>query len=560
MSSRDFSLGESADYNDTDTTGEALTTHNDTDNIGGEPQANSTDMEFRKSSRKRSRSEDDNAADCNRRKRVTRDHDFEEVRGGSEGRENEHETLRHSPADDEEADLGERPDYDTVMKDPDAAQPDLRADQFPAHVFDYRYEAIGATSRVSSRGTARAFRGTSKYHRGLMRSTHTLLLADTSRSSDRVMQGRGIARRGRAHFYASRTDPLAVFTPEEYSWCAPPDPSSLNKPLKEAVRRAQYEGLVTKALFDSHRLSFNVMGTDWPDMMLYWENMSRRRYAGNGTWQPCWNPYQSHFYYVSPTGEPQWHIPQVLSSRPGHLPPGWIVRYDRNAARVYYTCPDDIDHSVLPWTPAPLDRDPSGWEQMKVRGDYVAHEDNPLNLVAGEMVRVTQHEAYGYKVAMKLEGHGDMDWIMLPTKDLEHAAPAETSLRNAEVSVATVSPYTVCAPHILDHLYADMMNRDPLPPPFAPLGSASRPFNRQPWDAETFDQRLAPTAEAVASMRAHLITESEDGSTTDCSICMEEAVVGSYVAELPCHHWFHHACVWQWLTSKESCPYCRRAY
>lgn len=44
----------------------------------------------------------------------------------------------------------------------------------------------------------------------------------------------------------------------------------------------------------------------------------------------------------------------------------------------------------------------------------------------------------------------------------------------------------------------------------------------------------------------------------DCSICMEEVVVGEEVAFLPCTHWFHHPCIAAWLGEHDTCPHCRK--
>lgn len=41
-----------------------------------------------------------------------------------------------------------------------------------------------------------------------------------------------------------------------------------------------------------------------------------------------------------------------------------------------------------------------------------------------------------------------------------------------------------------------------------------------------------------------------------CSICL--APRAGLVAELPCGHSFHEACVMRWLTIKASCPMCRQ--
>ncbi|KAF2713095.1 hypothetical protein K504DRAFT_472560 [Pleomassaria siparia CBS 279.74] len=44
----------------------------------------------------------------------------------------------------------------------------------------------------------------------------------------------------------------------------------------------------------------------------------------------------------------------------------------------------------------------------------------------------------------------------------------------------------------------------------------------------------------------------------ECSICMDEVNIGEEVSELPCRHWFHHACVAAWLAEHDTCPHCRK--
>ncbi|KAI5359024.1 putative Zinc finger, RING-type [Septoria linicola] len=66
--------------------------------------------------------------------------------------------------------------------------------------------------------------------------------------------------------------------------------------------------------------------------------------------------------------------------------------------------------------------------------------------------------------------------------------------------------------------------------------------------------------EAIESLPRRKITEKDfgDGGKADCSICMDEAEVGSEVTELPCHHWFHHDCIKAWLIEHDTCPHCRQ--
>lgn len=69
------------------------------------------------------------------------------------------------------------------------------------------------------------------------------------------------------------------------------------------------------------------------------------------------------------------------------------------------------------------------------------------------------------------------------------------------------------------------------------------------------------TEAAIASLPTRKITEedqAEDTKKAECSICMDEAGLGSLVTELPCHHWFHGECIKAWLTEHDTCPHCRR--
>ncbi|CAH8344431.1 unnamed protein product [Eruca vesicaria subsp. sativa] len=48
-------------------------------------------------------------------------------------------------------------------------------------------------------------------------------------------------------------------------------------------------------------------------------------------------------------------------------------------------------------------------------------------------------------------------------------------------------------------------------------------------------------------------------SSTECAICLTEFTDGEEIRILPlCNHAFHVACIDKWLTSRSSCPSCRR--
>ncbi|KAJ4981720.1 hypothetical protein NE237_032557 [Protea cynaroides] len=51
---------------------------------------------------------------------------------------------------------------------------------------------------------------------------------------------------------------------------------------------------------------------------------------------------------------------------------------------------------------------------------------------------------------------------------------------------------------------------------------------------------------------------AEEESST-CMICMDEFVKGVEIVKLPCKHFFHGECIFQWFDKKNSCPLCRFA-
>jgi hypothetical protein len=60
-----------------------------------------------------------------------------------------------------------------------------------------------------------------------------------------------------------------------------------------------------------------------------------------------------------------------------------------------------------------------------------------------------------------------------------------------------------------------------------------------------------------------LIPVDSDNTTTEChdiicSICREDYQDGDTVRLLGCNHYFHKNCIDSWLSTNDSCPYCRQ--
>jgi hypothetical protein len=51
--------------------------------------------------------------------------------------------------------------------------------------------------------------------------------------------------------------------------------------------------------------------------------------------------------------------------------------------------------------------------------------------------------------------------------------------------------------------------------------------------------------------------EREQESHRHCAICFDETELSAHV-ELPCSHSFCHDCIEQWITRRNTCPYCRQ--
>ena len=42
-----------------------------------------------------------------------------------------------------------------------------------------------------------------------------------------------------------------------------------------------------------------------------------------------------------------------------------------------------------------------------------------------------------------------------------------------------------------------------------------------------------------------------------CVICLEDINYNEYIINLPCNHYYHKECVYQWIIKNQNCPICR---
>jgi hypothetical protein len=98
-----------------------------------------------------------------------------------------------------------------------------------------------------------------------------------------------------------------------------------------------------------------------------------------------------------------------------------------------------------------------------------------------------------------------------------------------------------------------------------------RPANWFPWarppvrDGRVQAERLSPnhvpgaSSSAINALPARTIVEGdrdEDGEAM-CYVCHDSVPVGTSVTAMRCGHWYHTACLAQWLWHNASCPTCR---
>lgn len=71
--------------------------------------------------------------------------------------------------------------------------------------------------------------------------------------------------------------------------------------------------------------------------------------------------------------------------------------------------------------------------------------------------------------------------------------------------------------------------------------------------------RIPTAASAMKSLAKIKVTKHdiEANESTECSICLDDLVVGQPATRIPCGHLYHEDCVKDWLKKSNECPVCR---
>eukprot|EP00930_Biecheleria_cincta_P007962 TRINITY_DN109297_c0_g1_i1.p1 TRINITY_DN109297_c0_g1~~TRINITY_DN109297_c0_g1_i1.p1 ORF type:complete len:130 (-),score=21.03 TRINITY_DN109297_c0_g1_i1:135-524(-) len=78
-------------------------------------------------------------------------------------------------------------------------------------------------------------------------------------------------------------------------------------------------------------------------------------------------------------------------------------------------------------------------------------------------------------------------------------------------------------------------------------------------DEDSFVSDLKETIPSFKALPVYTVTShtATAGFRSQCTVCLEDFVVGHSQTVLPCSHVFHPDCVRRWLCQKNECPTCR---
>eukprot|EP00928_Gymnodinium_smaydae_P097898 TRINITY_DN8980_c0_g1_i4.p1 TRINITY_DN8980_c0_g1~~TRINITY_DN8980_c0_g1_i4.p1 ORF type:complete len:399 (+),score=26.78 TRINITY_DN8980_c0_g1_i4:67-1197(+) len=77
-------------------------------------------------------------------------------------------------------------------------------------------------------------------------------------------------------------------------------------------------------------------------------------------------------------------------------------------------------------------------------------------------------------------------------------------------------------------------------------------------ERDTAENLFSSAGDVQMAMRKLRNFQTVSDSPEACAICLEDMARGQPLAQLPCHHCFHAACIRSWLPSSLTCPLCKR--
>ena len=93
----------------------------------------------------------------------------------------------------------------------------------------------------------------------------------------------------------------------------------------------------------------------------------------------------------------------------------------------------------------------------------------------------------------------------------------------------------------------------------SPTQNVANPLNNVPNRSQISNSKMKNTIENIEDfVEEQELTENmlEKGRQKNCSICLENYLVGDKIVYLPCFHFYHTKCIQTWVKSSDKCPLC----
>lgn len=205
------------------------------------------------------------------------------------------------------------------------------------------------------------------------------------------------------------------------------------------------------------------------------------------------------------------------------------------------------------------------WKEV-IAGDTTAAERVPLQGFDDVITRISQAAA---RVAREASASGRRAVRMAVTIDQRTAIPQQEFERSSFRNYVGQAPFrdpenprlhrSIVRIHTFLCLFVGQSLEDngDVDQLIRNLREFTRSFSQSAEEFETVPA-LKSTVEALEKFRYERSSEDDDESNLmTCMICMDEAMIGSYLTRMPCSHVYHFDCISQWLHINHTCPICR---